>query len=87
MDYTNANSDIHLNMPGKIKCGFFGFCDIRQFTVISECLQEQIMNYVNTIAELVHGTSDQFSGEANRNIGDAFLIAWILPQYENMTED
>lgn len=57
-DYTNENSDINLNNPGQIKHGFFGFCDIRQFTVISECLQEKIINYVNVIADIVHGTAD-----------------------------
>jgi len=88
-DYTNENSDINLNLPGSLKYCFYGFCDIRQFTVISECLQERIINYVNTIAEIVHGTVDQYSGEPNRNIGDAFLIIWQLPMYEweNLTSE
>lgn len=43
------------------------------------CLDEQIINFVNTIAEIVHGVADQYSGQANRNIGDAFLIVWIFP--------
>jgi len=34
------------------------------------------MVFVNEIAEIVHGTVDQFSGSANKNIGDAFLLVW-----------
>lgn len=34
------------------------------------------MVFVNEIAEIVHGTVDHFSGSANKNIGDAFLLVW-----------
>lgn len=34
------------------------------------------MVFVNEIAEIVHGVVDQFSGSANKNIGDAFLLVW-----------
>jgi hypothetical protein len=32
----------------------FGFCDIRSFTDTTEVLQEGVMEYVNTIAHIVH---------------------------------
>ena len=34
------------------------------------------MLFVNEIGEIVHGIVDQFSGAANKNIGDAFLLVW-----------
>ncbi len=34
------------------------------------------MLFVNEIAEITHGVVDQFSGAANKNIGDAFLLVW-----------
>lgn len=34
------------------------------------------MLFVNEIGEIVHGVVDQFSGAANKNIGDAFLLVW-----------
>lgn len=34
------------------------------------------MLFVNEIGEIVHGLVDQFSGAANKNIGDAFLLVW-----------
>ncbi len=37
------------------------------------------MVFVNTIGEIVHATVDSFAGAANKNIGDAFLLVWKLP--------
>jgi hypothetical protein len=54
----NDESDINLSMKGNRVEGFFGFCDIRQFTLTSECLDEQIINFINSIAEIVHGVAD-----------------------------
>ena len=34
------------------------------------------MLFVNEIAEITHATVDQFCGQSNKNIGDAFLLVW-----------
>jgi class 3 adenylate cyclase len=34
------------------------------------------MLFVNEIGEIVHGIVDRYSGAANKNIGDAFLLVW-----------
>ena len=34
------------------------------------------MVFVNEIGEIAHGVVDSFSGAANKNIGDAFLLVW-----------
>lgn len=34
------------------------------------------MVFVNEIGEIVHGIVDNYSGAANKNIGDAFLLVW-----------
>src|SRR3546814_303763 len=56
----------------------FGFCDIRNFTDTTECLQEEVMLFVNRIAFILHGIVLQCQGTANKNIGDAFLLTWKL---------
>jgi class 3 adenylate cyclase len=38
------------------------------------------MIFVNNIAEIVHSMVDRFCGAANKNIGDAFLLVWKLPE-------
>ena len=32
----------------------FGFCDVRQFTDTTECLQEEVMLFVNRIGHILH---------------------------------
>ena len=32
----------------------FGFCDVRNFTDTTECLQEEVMLFVNRIAHILH---------------------------------
>jgi len=54
----------------------FSLCDIRNFTDTTEVLQERVMVFVNQIAGIVHHTTDEYLGAANKNIGDAFLLVW-----------
>ena len=54
----------------------FAFCDVRNFTDTTECLQEEVMLFVNRIAHILHNHVVQCGGAANKNIGDAFLLTW-----------
>eukprot|EP00878_Enallax_costatus_P013361 GHUV01013968.1.p1 GENE.GHUV01013968.1~~GHUV01013968.1.p1 ORF type:complete len:1219 (+),score=478.50 GHUV01013968.1:437-4093(+) len=72
--------DLNPIVPGKKTVAVFGFCDIRRFTDTTEVLQEGVMEFVNTIAHLVHGAVSARGGAANKNIGDAFLLVWKLPK-------
>jgi len=63
---------------GSMIKSIFGFCDVRQFTDTTECLQEEVMLFVNRIAFILHDIVVQCSGAANKNIGDAFLLMWKL---------
>jgi class 3 adenylate cyclase len=89
--FGEAGADIIANNMGGAKGGamsllgngvkiesIFGFCDVRQFTDTTECLQEEVMLFVNRIAFILHGIVVQCSGAANKNIGDAFLLTWKL---------
>lgn len=66
-------------LPGKKQYAIYGFCDIRSFTDATEVLQEDVMVFVNSIADIVHSTIDLYLGEPNKNIGDAFLLVWKFP--------
>ena len=67
-------------IPGKKTHCIFGFCDIRDFADTTEVLQQEVLMFVNEIAFIVHKTVDFFSGNANKNIGDAFLLVWKFPE-------
>lgn len=78
----SQEGDLVATLPGKKTFAVFGFCDIRNFTDATEVLQEEVMVFVNTIACVVHSTVDRYTGAANKNIGDAFLLVWKLPKSE-----
>jgi class 3 adenylate cyclase len=71
-----GNGDVNPMLPGQKVIAIFGFCDIRNFTDATEVLQEGVMLFVNEIGEIVHGVVYLYSGAANKNIGDAFLLVW-----------
>jgi class 3 adenylate cyclase len=72
--------DMNPMIEGKKKCAIFGFCDIRNFTEITEVLQEEILIFVNKIGSLVHESVYRYGGSANKNIGEAFLLVWKIPE-------
>lgn len=69
-------------LKGKKIYGVFGFCDIRNFTDATEILKKEVMEFVNDIAHIVHSIVDYHFGAANKNIGDAFLLVWRIPEHE-----
>jgi len=69
-------SSLNLLGRGRKIQAVFAFCDIRNFTDTTECLQEEVMLFVNRIAHILHSTVAQCDGAANKNIGDAFLLTW-----------
>ena len=74
--------DVNPMLPGHKEVAIFGFCDIRNFTDATEVLQEGVMLFVNEIGEIVHSIVDRYSGAANKNIGDAFLLVWKLEKQD-----
>lgn len=72
--------DMNPMIEGKKKCAIFGFCDIRNFTEVTEVLQEEILIFVNKIGSLVHESVYRYGGSANKNIGEAFLLVWKIPE-------
>ncbi|GMH87188.1 hypothetical protein TrVE_jg6898 [Triparma verrucosa] len=79
-------------VPGKMITSIYGFCDIRNFTDTTECLQEEVMVYVNKLGFIVHGATNDYYGMANKNVGDAFLLSWkicddLLPGFNAFEEE
>ena len=42
--------------------------------------QEDVMEFVNSIAKIVHMEVSLHGGAANKNVGDAFLLVWKFPR-------
>lgn len=73
-----GSGDLDPMLPGKKITAIYGFCDIRQFTDTTECLQEEVMVYVNKLGDIMHTGTHHYYGMANKNVGDAFLLSWKL---------
>jgi hypothetical protein len=54
------SGDVDPMVPGKKILAIYGFCDIRNFTDATEVLQEDVMVFVNNLAEVVHSMVDRF---------------------------
>lgn len=70
------SGEVDAMVPGVKTIAMFAYADIRHFAAATDVLQEDVMQYVNHIAEIIHSRIDYFNGAANKNIGDAFLIVW-----------
>lgn len=75
-------NDVNPMLPGQKAIFIFGFCDIRNFTDATEVLEEGVMLFVNEIGDIVHNTVARYSGAANKNVGDAFLLVWKLDKQD-----
>jgi len=53
-----------------------GVVRIRDFSTATEVLKQNIMSFVNQVAEIVHGVTNEFQGAPNKNNGDTFMIIW-----------
>lgn len=82
-----GSGEVNPMIPGNKCISIFGFCDIRNFTDSTECLEEGVMLFVNEIGAVVHGITDMFSGAPNKNIGDAFLLVWRLEDGKDYKEN
>jgi class 3 adenylate cyclase len=78
----NKNVLILSSQGSTVSCIFL-FCDIRQFTFATECLQEEVFVFTNRIAAVIHSICHSYGGAANKNIGDAFLLSWSLEDRES----
>jgi class 3 adenylate cyclase len=51
--------------------------DIRQFTAVTEALNQDIVLFVNEFGNICHSSCEENSGCPNKNLGDAFLCVWV----------
>ncbi|GMI46710.1 hypothetical protein TrCOL_g1656 [Triparma columacea] len=65
-------------IPGKRMYAIFGFCDIHEFDMCTEVLEDEIMTFVNSVARIVHEQVTRWGGTCNKNLGNAFLMIWRI---------
>ncbi|CAK4615767.1 hypothetical protein LEN26_002915 [Aphanomyces euteiches] len=74
----SGTGELNVMIPGKKISSIFGFGIIEHFTETCSVLEESVITYINTLADIVHSDANMYYGAANKNIGAAFLIAWKI---------
>lgn len=65
--------------PGAKNYYFFMYAQINYFDVV-ECLQDEIIVFINKIIAIIHGTAERWKGQANRNLGNLYLLSWKIDE-------
>ena len=65
-------------IPGRKVYAIFGFCSLSHFELCTEVLEEEVMVFVNQVAEIIHGVCHRHGGQVNRSLGPSFLLVWKL---------
>ena len=55
-------------------------CLCRPLFVPTSFAVQRVLMFVNVIGKIVHSAIHRYGGAANKNIGDAFLLVWSLPE-------
>jgi len=73
-----SGTGINPLLPGIRVYVIVGFCDIHHFEEVLVKLSDDVLTFVNTIAEIVHESVSHWGGQCNKNLGNAFVILWRI---------
>jgi len=70
-------------LPGVRVNAIFGYTNVRDFTYATAVLEEDVSCFINTIGNIIQSCVHRWSGVANRNIGDSFVVLWKVPELDS----
>jgi len=83
----DASASINPLLPGVRVYAIFGFCDIHHFEDINQRLTNDVLVFVNTVADIVHSNVHTWSGQCNKNLGNAFVIVWRIGDEKTLSDN
>jgi len=69
-------------IPGHKIYGIYGFIKITEFEEVTNIMQERVLLFTNTVAEIIHSTVEKYFGMTNKNIGESFFVLWKVNRDE-----
>ena len=87
VEHGEATSALDPMIPGKRMYAIFGFCDIHEFDMCTEVLEDEIMTFVNNVARIVHEQVTRWAGTCNKNLGNAFLMIWRIGDEDDLVDN
>eukprot|EP00427_Karlodinium_veneficum_P053143 CAMPEP_0169416940 /NCGR_PEP_ID=MMETSP1017-20121227/63416_1 /TAXON_ID=342587 /ORGANISM="Karlodinium micrum, Strain CCMP2283" /LENGTH=62 /DNA_ID=CAMNT_0009524973 /DNA_START=34 /DNA_END=219 /DNA_ORIENTATION=- len=59
---TGSHAQVNAMTPGsEVNC-IIGKAQIKDFNLVTEVLQREVMTFVNQVAEIIHGVGQEYSG-------------------------
>merc|ERR1719421_105244 len=83
MNMSSRDGELNIMTAGRKVVAIYGFCNICDFMDTTQCLLEEVMVFVNKIAHIVHTCVHEWRGAANKNMGDSFLLTWMVQDAED----
>jgi class 3 adenylate cyclase len=81
-NFSQKDGELNIMVPGTKVIAVYATCEIRDFDQIAECLMEEVMVFLNKVANIVHSCASAWGGAANKNLGETFLLTWLLDEAE-----
>ena len=82
----DSGNKINPLLPGVRVYVIVGFCDIHHFEEVLVKLTDDVLTFVNSIAEIVHENVAHWGGQCNKNLGNAFVILWRIDDEKKLHE-
>jgi class 3 adenylate cyclase len=79
---TSGDGQLEVMIPGHRINVIFMVVRVNDFVPIANTLGQKTTQFLNKIVKILHECSDRWSGWANKNEGDKYLLTWKLPDIE-----
>jgi hypothetical protein len=83
---TNDKNFMELIIPGRKVNIIFSVCHIGKFSETTDCLQDEIIVFVNKIVKIVHECAKRWGGNPANNNGDRYILTWKLPSRDDLNK-
>jgi len=77
----NQQQEINTIIEGNETVAIYSFCQIFNFYEIFDSLKENVLIFINEIAEIIHEITDENFGFVDKNIGEGFSLVWRVEDY------
>jgi hypothetical protein len=78
----STDPSINVMIPGKKVNAVFVSIRVKHFPIISAVLKDKVVPFMNQLAEIIHGITDEFNGMPNKSDSGSFLVVWRLTDDE-----
>jgi len=84
---TSGEGELNLMRPGNKVSLVIQVIKVENFTLVSECLQEESHIFINKLSNIIHTCCKEWGGLVSKNLQGSFLLVWKLPEVSEKDTD